>query len=872
MEELFTVVLIIALIFIFVRLSQMHQRISNLEAKLIYGPKFEAAAAAEQTPRTIVDLAEPGVAAEKPADTSIATPKPESIPVQEPVTRPKFDFEKQFGARMPVWIGGVALALAGFFLVRYSIEQGLLDERARVVLGLLFGVALLGAGTWVRQRRPADGERIAQTLSGAGIADLYAALFVATTLYHLIPPAAGFAGMAVVTALAVVLSLRHGAPIAVLGLIGGFLTPALVDTTEPNVPLLFGYLYCVLAGLLAVIRSKGWWLLAIPTVVAAFLWVVLWLVEPTGSYDAIWPSLFLIALSATVAFAEPKPVADATLSETLKSGGLSYIALGGSIVLSGAIAGLTGFDMVQWLMFGLLAAGGIALAVFRPQLYAFVPWIAVLATAVMLLAWNLRAPDPAAFAITLIAFAVLYAGSGYAFMRRSPIPLIWGGLLSATLLGYYLLAYTTLQDSLHKAFSGVPVWGGLAMLLALASGEIVRQVFVKVPREAAFKQHLLAMFCLVTTALISIGLTIELKREFLSVAVAAEILAVAWIATRVEIPSLRQIAILLMLAFGALLLPQIVLLAALAVFSLFGISLDIGGYVPLVNWPFFQLGLPAVMLVGASWYLRQRQDDKFVQVLELAVIGLLAVMSYYVTRHLFHPQQNVLFATADFFERGINTNVIFLCGLAGLWIGQRFGRSAVLYGGMTLAGVALFRIGYFDMLIGNPLWSHEFVGNLPLLNALLLPFAVPIVWIFVLAKNMETAGRLRLVPWLHGIIIILSFVLVSLNVRQMTWGAYLDSGKVADVESYAYSIAWLLMGLVLIFAGTRRKDQLVRIASLVVMLVTVGKVFLYDASELEGLYRVFSFFALGVALIGLSWFYTRFVFATGRNAPSASST
>ena len=51
------------------------------------------------------------------------------------------------------------------------------------------------------------------------------------------------------------------------------------------------------------------------------------------------------------------------------------------------------------------------------------------------------------------------------------------------------------------------------------------------------------------------------------------------------------------------------------------------------------------------------------------------------------------------------------------------------------------------------------------------------------------------------------------------------------------------------------------------MVLTVGKVFLFDASELDGLYRVASFFGLGLSLIGLSWFYSRFVFG-GRAKPA----
>mgnify|MGYP003844916783 CR=1 FL=1 len=71
---------------------------------------------------------------------------------------------------------------------------------------------------------------------------------------------------------------------------------------------------------------------------------------------------------------------------------------------------------------------------------------------------------------------------------------------------------------------------------------------------------------------------------------------------------------------------------------------------------------------------------------------------------------------------------------------------------------------------------------------------------------------------------------------------------------------WLLFGIALLFFGTLKKDKMVRVASLAVMILSVRKAFLYDSSELEGLFRVFSFFGLGLSLLGLSWFYTSFVF------------
>jgi uncharacterized membrane protein len=60
--------------------------------------------------------------------------------------------------------------------------------------------------------------------------------------------------------------------------------------------------------------------------------------------------------------------------------------------------------------------------------------------------------------------------------------------------------------------------------------------------------------------------------------------------------------------------------------------------------------------------------------------------------------------------------------------------------------------------------------------------------------------------------------------------------------------------------GARLDSQPLRYGSLVIMLATVAKVFLFDIGGLEGLWRVASFVAMGVALLATSWFYGRFVF------------
>jgi uncharacterized membrane protein len=63
------------------------------------------------------------------------------------------------------------------------------------------------------------------------------------------------------------------------------------------------------------------------------------------------------------------------------------------------------------------------------------------------------------------------------------------------------------------------------------------------------------------------------------------------------------------------------------------------------------------------------------------------------------------------------------------------------------------------------------------------------------------------------------------------------------------SALWALSGLTALVAGLRRDDRALRLGSLALLLVTVGKVFLYDLAALTSLYRVGSFIGLGLLLL-----------------------
>src|SRR5579863_1519252 len=147
-----------------------------------------------------------------PAEASAALippvpPAPQSPPVAPPSLPRPIGFEERFGTRWVVWVGGLALALGGIFLVRYSIQQGLIGPGVRVALGGLLALALVAVGEWARRGEKLSGlpglssANIPSILTAAGTTVAYATVYAAYGVYGFLPPAVAFILLGVVALL-----------------------------------------------------------------------------------------------------------------------------------------------------------------------------------------------------------------------------------------------------------------------------------------------------------------------------------------------------------------------------------------------------------------------------------------------------------------------------------------------------------------------------------------------------------------------------------------------------------------------------------------------------------------------------------------------
>ena len=172
--------------------------------------------------------------------------------------KPAFNWEQFIGVKLFAWIAGIAIFLAAGYFLQWSFEHNYITPPVRVAMGLVTGLGLLAGGLCLPRARYGV---MVQSLTSAGVLVLYASIFAASSpkLFDLFGNGLGFGCMALVTVAAFLLATRLEAPaVAVLGLLGGFLTPVLLATGEDHPLSLFGYVGLLDVGLLAVALRKRW--------------------------------------------------------------------------------------------------------------------------------------------------------------------------------------------------------------------------------------------------------------------------------------------------------------------------------------------------------------------------------------------------------------------------------------------------------------------------------------------------------------------------------------------------------------------------------------------------------------------------------------
>jgi uncharacterized membrane protein len=713
-----------------------------------------------------------GRAADEPAQAE--APREEPRP-----PRRKADFEFRLGGRIYGWLGGIALALAGVFLVKYSLDQQLLSPTVRIVLGALFGIGLLGAGHWMARRS----NNLGQALSAAGVGDLYAVLFAGVALYDLLPSSVAFALLAALTGFAIWLSLRQGQFVALVGLAGGFLTPAIVSTGEPQPAILFGYLFLIHLGTQFLLQRRGWWHQAALGAGGGLVWALLvalasWPDAAGDRLGAISLPLFLIATHWTALWsllgrgdgaALPQRTT-AALAVTTACHGLMllWLAMGGFALLDWSLAIVLGLShlAVARKHDGQELAAGIGLLL---GLAAFGLW-----------RFGLLLPVEADSGTLLIAAfvygAALLAGGAWAIVG-SVRPVRWAVVSCAA----PALIFVAVYWHLHGSYS-FTVWTVATLIMAALHAALAIRLNAARVADDRYREAF-ALHCLFAAGYVAAAIPLAVGRGWLSTAWALEMPLIAYIAGRYDIPWLRK-----SVAAGAVLV--------IAGIAISGLPMD---GPPILNWLLYGLGIPCVSFAVTARLLRKHGDDTLVLALELGAAALLFILVTLQVDQFFAPTG---FAPAAAMDLTSAIKVVLWLGIALALCRayKRAPRPALLWAawGFIAVGAVLFVVA--PILLANPFMAAD--SGVPVFNRQLLIYGLPALGFFLLARELESQApvqRAKLLPvWgVVGLAVMGLLLLVFLQVRHsFRYFTALDSGS-AFMMAGVESVIWLAIAIAL---------------------------------------------------------------------------
>lgn len=785
----------------------------------------------------------------QPLDAELALPPPPATPAPDAVPiSARINFENLVGGKLPIWVGGIALVFAGFFLVRYTIEAGLFGPAARSVTatifaGLLIAFSLFGAKLPKIGDSFAADPRVGQSLAGAGIATLYGTLYMAAEIYGLLGIGAAFVAVVLTTIIAFALALRHGPPTALMGLVGGFVAPWVAGMGASNLPSLLLYLAVFIAALFGLAVWRRWlWLLVLASG-GGLLWSLAMLFAANSNL-ALLGGFIAITGGGAILAAKRFEAQSGLWSELARFAPMTL-----ALVQLAMLLPKMEFSIIGWILYFAVSALGIALAWRDKMLLPVVSGALLLAMGPLSVAWDADGANQRNVAATL-AIILLFGVSGHLRARQSTEASTFWAIIGFAAPGLCWLVAAT-----ASGVSNDMLWAALAWLAALPAAWTAWEWHTKQRDPALQKWATVAAGIMLWFA---IGLL--LGEDWFPTSAALIALGIAAWANVTKGVWERRISLI---PLGVAMFTAIAF--SYQFLDAIGASLSGAGAVmnklPSISHAVRTALIPAALIAAIAWGPVFATGKRSRNLALLAGGAGVTAFLWLLAKQVGNIVSPSDFIRLGFAERAVITQVFF--GLGWLAFAQSDKRPEWprLYTlGLVLVAVAIFRVIWFDLVVHNPLFDPQAVGPAPIANLATLHFAAVAAWLWLLASRLPARFPAK------GVSLGMMIVTTGVTVRQAFQGTLLSGAEVSNSENYAYSAAFMLLSVAWLAFGISSGLKLLRFAGLLLLTVVTLKVFLVDAAALEGLLRILSFLGLGIALIGIGWAYGRVMQIKNQNS------
>ena len=800
----------------------------------------------------------------------------------------KSNLEKFIGKNLIAVIGIIILVIGVGIGAKYAIDNGWISPLLRIVFGYVMGFGLLGFAV----RLKAKYLNFSAVLLSGGMAILYFVTYFAYAYYSLISQPTAFILLAMFTAFTVASAIFYNRQvIAHIGLVGAYAVPFLLSNNSGNYLFLFTYMAILNAGILAIAVKKYWKPLFYTSF--GFTWLIYygWFITKYSSGEHFYLALIFLVIFFAIFYAM-KIVHGITHTENDDAESLISIIINGFVFYAFAfvISDVKAAVQEYAVFFSYLAVISLAILLTsfryygRALIYLSYPF-----TWLIFGAWFINRYNPDEHFVLASIFAALFFAAYYLAtlvyrLITDEIGMIENtGLVLTNSFVFYGFGYAILDSR-----EGLQSYEGL-----FTAAHAIFHLLV-VQAVSRFKSSVVDVVQVLTILVITfstIAIPVQFDGNTITLIWAVEAAALFWFGRARAIRLFEYLSYpVMVLATGSLLLDWI------RVYAERTSTVSELNRPPLANGDF----ITALVFIAAFSFIyvinRNKDHEAVIGAglvrpfgLVIGAVGLFVLFNTFRIEisNYFHikavgalnAETGEWFVTSgyDFMRFNViwqlNYTMFYLIVMCVLNL--RKVRSAILaYAGVALSVLSLFIFVtiamylFYELRVGYVLHEQTdvyFAGTMNIaIRYISYLFAAGLLSSIFVYKRNDLLTKFIPVNVLtlgfDAIFYLTIFIVASCELVNL-----MIQFHVPDANKLGLSILWGIYALVLIVIGISRSKAHLRIGAIVLLAVTLVKLFFYDVADLATIPKTILFVSLGILLLLVSFLYNKyknFIFKT----------
>jgi len=761
-------------------------------------------------------------------------------PKAKPPKAGKGEWEQILGGNWLARIGALALVIGMGFFLKFAFDNNWLSPTERVILGVIIGLAMLGAGFWWRKRYPV----LNQVLSGGGIAVLYLSIFASFAIYDLVHFYVAFAFLFLVSIASAILALRYNSmSLAIIGIIGAFIAPFILGAFGGNGSAaggagqaiqLLAYVILVDIGVLILSSFRNWRWFTLLALFGSLIAFGVWYGEferdiSLATAEIGITVIFLIFAGATTLFHIIWRRAPQAFDFTLMLiNAAAYFGISLGLMWDAYRAWMGGFVFLIALFYGAVSYLAFKRRAESARLGLFALGIALVFLTVAL---PIQLGDKAWATIAWAAEGAVLMW--LAFKAKIPVFRYYSYLVFLAVVIRLLFFDTSLNVS---AFQPIFNERFLAFIVAIAAMGLTTYLLWRNRDQKISIDYLVFLGAADFIALWIIG------AEVLSYS--SETMTVSASLSLIILLALAGVTILYHLAWrrGPRTLDLVLTIVNAAAFII--ISLFI--WDELMAWMGSLYFLLAIFY-GILGYSTARRGADSTRLSYFSSAVALVFLTVAIPVQLGDTAWTTIAWAAE--------------GAVLVWLSYAFRMPQLRWYSWVAFFLMAVRLLFFDTSLNVSAFQ-------PIFNERFLAFAVSIVALyaagyFLLRERKSSGGGKAGASVLLIAANFFTLWLLSFEV----WGSFSNALRAAEVpvkeglrsaQNLSLTAVWAFYAVIGLVIGIVKRWRYVRLGALVLLLVAIGKVFVFDVFKLELGYRIGAFVGLGILLLVSAYLYQRY--------------